>query len=388
MKKPLSSLTFLVAFMFVFAFPSKAYDGENIYVLEKDKVVADDLIVAASKVTIYGTVEGDLYAAAESVLIEGVVEGDVLVAGGGVEISGKVMGSVRVLSGEVSLSGEVGKSLSVGTGNLVITSTGTVSGSLVAGAGTVVVDGQVGEKSNIAAGTISISDKFGGDLNLGAGTVFLKSGAEVDGNIDYWSDNQADISDGATVSGQIRKHDPIFNPNAVLSDAGKEKLSTAARTFTFSAKIIWLASAFLVGFIFIRLFPKFGKVCQDMLSESFLRAFGYGFVGLFVFPIAFFFLLLTLIGAPFGFIVLGLYFVYIYLAQIIVSLWAGRFIATKADFKTSDSWALVLGLAVFAALSLLPVFGGLIKLVAVAAGFGALVLATKQSMPKLGKKSK
>jgi cytoskeletal protein CcmA (bactofilin family) len=387
MKKLLPFFLFLTVSLFSLISPVSAYEEEKAYVLQKDEIASEDLIVAANKVKIYGTVKGDLYTAAESVLIEGVVEGDVLVAAGTVEISGKVMGSVRVISGDIALSGEIGKNLSVAAGNFTVTSTGTVSGSLVAGAGTVVVDGQISEKSNIAAGTVSISDKFGSDLNLGAGTIFLKPGAEINGNLDYWSDNQADISDQASVSGQVRKHDPTFSPETILNDSTKEKFSSASKTFSFVGKLIWLASAFFVGFIFINLFPKLNKKALDVLTTSSLKSVGYGFLALFAIPIIFFFLLLTLIGAPFSFIVLAFYFIYLYLAKIVVSLWVGKFIAKKADFKVNDLGALALGLAIYAVLSLLPFFGGLIKLTAIAAGFGALVLASKQSLPRLGKAS-
>ena len=51
-----------------------------------------------------------------------------------------------------------------------------------------------------------------------------------------------------------------------------------------------------------------------------------------------------------------------------------------------DVWNLFLGLAVYAALSLLPVFGGAVKFAALVVGLGGLALATKQLLPSFAKK--
>ncbi len=380
------SLFMFLFSLFVLTSPVSAEEGEKIYVLAKDEVVNEDLIIAANKIKIYGTVNGDLYAAGGTVLIDGIVNGDVLVSGGNIEISGTVIENARVLGGDVLISGEVGKNLSVGAGNAEINDEALVGGSLVIGAGTVIIDGEILGKSNIGGGVVTVSSKLGGDAKLGAGALSLDPGAEIDGSLDYWSDSEAAISDEATISGEVNKHNPMFNPENMLSSVGKEKLSRAATTFTFTAKIIWLASTFLVGMIFINLFPKITKSAVKVLQEKPLKTIGYGAVSLFVIPIAFFFLLLTIVGAPLSFIVIALYFIYLYLAKIIISLMVGRYIVQKADLKVKDALSLGLGLAVYAALSLIPVLGGVVKFAAIIAGLGALIVVTRQSLPTFASK--
>lgn len=385
-KKLVLSLFLLFLSPLLLVSPVKAEDGEKAYVLGKDEVVDEDLIVGASKVRIYGTVNGDLYAAGGTVLIDGTVNGDILVIGGTVEFSGTVTKNARILGGDVLVSGEVGNNLSICAGNVEISDKAVVYNSLVVGAGTVIIDGEISGKSNIAGGVVTVSGMLSGDTKLGTGALELTSGAEAGGNLDYWSENEANISDEATVSGQVNKHDPVFNPENMISNAGKEKISGVAKTFTFTAKVIWLVSAFVVGMIFVSLFPKLTSGAVQALTENSLKTAGYGLASLFAIPIFFFFLLLTMIGAPLGFIILALYFIYIYLAKIIVSLMVGRYITKRADFKVKDGWSLFLGLAVYSALSLLPVFGGTIKFMVIIAGLGGLVIATKQLLPSFAKK--
>lgn len=385
-KKLVLSLFLLFLSPLLLVSPVKAEDGEKAYVLGKDEVVDEDLIVGASKVRIYGTVNGDLYVAGGTVLVDGTVNGDILVVGGTVEFSGTVTKNARILGGDVLVSGEVGNNLSICAGNAEISDKAVVYNSLVIGAGTVIIDGEISGKSNIAGGVVTVSGMLSGDTKLGTGALELTSGAEAGGNLDYWSENEANISDEATVSGQVNKHDPVFNPENMISNAGKEKISGVAKTFTFTAKVIWLVSAFVVGMIFVSLFPKLTSGAVEALTENSLKTAGYGLGSLFTIPIVFFFLLLTMIGAPLGFIILALYFIYIYLAKIIVSLMVGRYITKRADFKVKDAWSLFLGLAVYAALSLLPVLGGTIKFVVIIAGLGGLVIATKQFLPSFAKK--
>jgi len=102
---------------------------------------------------------------------------------------------------------------------------------------------------------------------------------------------------------------------------------------------------------------------------------------LFLTPIAALIVCFTIIGIPMGLITLALYGIALYLAQIPVGLFIGRWIIGRfrlVESKAIMVGALAVGLAILKLLSLIPYFGFFVGFVVVLFGLGAIVAAERK----------
>jgi hypothetical protein len=79
-------------------------------------------------------------------------------------------------------------------------------------------------------------------------------------------------------------------------------------------------------------------------------------------------------------ILLSLYITAIFVSRIFVALWLGLVVLEKIGRRAHEAWAVVIGLFIFSALGLIPILGGIISLVAILLGLGALVLTLRTGL--------
>ena len=102
---------------------------------------------------------------------------------------------------------------------------------------------------------------------------------------------------------------------------------------------------------------------------------------MFVAPVAAVLVCFTIIGISVGLITLALYGIALYLAQIPVGLFIGRWIISRfrvVESKAIMVGALAVGLAILKLLSLIPYFGFFVGFVVVLFGLGAVVAAERK----------
>lgn len=369
--------------LFVFPGMVLAVDGDEIpfgkeqMVLEAGEVVDRDYFAAAESVEISGTVNGDVYAAGGQVLIDGVVNGDVLVAGGTVNISGQVAEDVRAVGGQVSVSGDVGGNLSVGSGNLEIVEGANIAGNLVAGAGNVVLGAPIEGNVRVGAGNLTIANVVSGDLVAGVGSMRLTSNGQVDGDAVYWSDKDASIAKGATVSGTLMRKDP---PKEFTKGVDDIKKNFASGTFKGVKKGLRLAgfiSALVVGLAMVLFLPKYLDKSSAVLKSRPWKALVAGLVALIVAPIILVLLMVTVVGIPLALILFSLYLIDLYVAKILVSFFVGGVVSQRFLGGAKRGWVMAVGLVVYALLRSIPKLGGLLALATVVFGLGAGLLSAK-----------
>lgn len=339
-------------------------------VLPKGEVVNKDYFAASNSVTLAGTVNGDAFLAGGTVINEGTVNGDLLVAGGTVEIRGTVTGNVRVTGGQVVIAGNIGRNLSVAGGSVNVVNSARIGGSLAAAGGSVNVSAPIAKEANVAAGQTTISNSVGGDLSV-AGPVSLTSTAAVAGNLNYWSNNPAQIQPGATIAGQTTQN----IPSQAQPQPGKALGTFAAAKTTFS--LAYLISYFIVGLLLLKFFPfSLQKISDNILTNPW-GSLGVGFLVLILTPIIIFILFITLIGIPIALILLALFLITIFLTKIFVSYVLGQKILKYSNSKAGNIWALIIGLVIYFLLGLIPVIGGLTTFIFTLLGLGALFLQRK-----------
>jgi hypothetical protein len=113
------------------------------------------------------------------------------------------------------------------------------------------------------------------------------------------------------------------------------------------------------------------------ITEQPLKTLGLGALALIVTPILAIILMITLIGLPLG-IILGLiYGVTLYLAKIIAAVFIGYWLAQKFSWPVIHKgvWLVLLGLAIIALLTKIPLIGFLLWLLVIFTGLGSVILS-------------
>ncbi len=343
--------------------------GDNI-VLGKDQVVNGDYFAAGKNVAILGTVNGDVYAAGGNLVIDGVINGDLIAAGGTVNIRGKVSSNIRVAGGSVNVSGEIGRNVSAVGGDVNIENSAKLHGSLVSGAGNLNIFAPLPKDLTAGAGEIALNGSVDGNVSVGTGSLSINPEAKIGGDLWYVSDQLASIPPTASISGKVvHTTPPGPSPEESRNHFG-EFLSGISILLT----LISFISALIIGFIFIKLVPVFSVETAEIIMDRPWKSLGIGFLTLIVTPLLILAIFVTIIGIPFGIMLLLGFLLALYLSKIFMAIVIGQTIAQVAHRNLDLVRAFVLGLVVYYLLNLIPFLGGLVVFFSLLLGLGALVM--------------
>lgn len=365
--------------------------SEETVIIASEEIVNDDLYVSANTIIVDGTINGDLFAAANTITINGVVNGNLFAAGSTVTVNGVVNGSVmaagrtvtingdiaravRVAGETVNINGNVNHDVMVGCSEVAIASTAKIDGALFFGAGTAYVDGLIEGNIEGTGSEATLADGVKGDVDLEVDKLTILPTADIQGDLTYTSEQEADIQPGAQIGGVTTHKLPEV----------KEK---PAKTFPFvlfsgiGGNVIGFLMALIAGLVIILVAPKWLTSIVESIRSSPGASAGWGALILFATPIAAIIVCITIVGIPVGLIALALWGIAIYLAQIPVGLFVGRWIIGR--FRTVDGkaimvGALALGLVILSLLKLILYLGFFIGLAIILFGLGAVVVAIRK----------
>ncbi len=372
----LCSIFLLIPALFTFQVFAKVPDKQTTMTLGKNEVVNKDYFAAGDTVIISGTVNGDAYVAGGTVIVDGAINGDLLAAGGTIQIRGPVKNNIRAAGGTVTLSSRVGGNVTLGGGNVTIADTAVLTGSVVAGAGNLEIFAPVGKGMTIGGGNILIGNKVGADVLAGAKQLTLLAGSSVKGNITYWSDEDAKVIEGATVTGGLQKHSfPKTDWQSKKMDAvaSQKAMSKAAAGFAAFWMIGSLLFLFIVGLVLFHLFPSFTTKTLDGMRKNPWPSLGIGLVAVIVLPVVAVALLFTVIGIPVSIVIffsLGILYVF---ADLYASLFTGEWVFSRLKRKPARPWQLLTGLVLLTIIFFIPVIGWLVKTGLILIATGAFV---------------
>jgi len=329
----------------------------NAITVDPNQTIDDDLYAFGGTITIDGTVNGDVYAFGGTVIVRGSVTGDLTALGGTVSVSGSVGGTLRAAGGTITIDGQIGRNVLVAAGTTTIDVNARVGRDLLAGAGSVILLGRVGR-----------------DVRAGGGSVQLGSGAVVAGNLVYSGNRKADIAAGATVRGTVERQQvagvgfPGIWPAGAFGSAG-------------DLVVGWLRTFFglaVLGLLFIRAAPRFGRRTSRTLGGSPWASLGLGVALLICVPIGaviLFALGLFAGGWWLALFVLALFAIALSLGLPVAALTLSRWIMGRVGGGNWPlGWALLAGLTILLLVGLIPYAGALLVFVAMLSGLGSLVL--------------
>jgi cytoskeletal protein CcmA (bactofilin family) len=296
----------------------------------------------------------DIQGFAGSVVVRGTVTGDVSAVAGSIHVTetGRVGGSVQASAGTVRVAGTVDGDVSVAGGTVEITESARIGGEVRAGAGYALVDGAVDGSVQVGAETVVLGPNaaVGGDFRYDAETFTRDPGASVGGEVVRDADLGGDVG-------------PTF---------GEFRLpSWVATVYGFFANL-------LLGALLLGLLPRFSEAVASEATDVPLRSGGVGLLALLGVPVLLVALLLTVVGIPLALVGMLAYAVALWIGSVYGQYAVGAW-ALEAAGEDSRWLALVVGLLAFAVLGLVPILGGLLGLLVLLLGLGALALALRDS---------
>lgn len=359
---------FLIFFIATDAHATQIRSSQGPVSIGASEIINDEVIITGSDVIIKGKIVGDLIVFGGNVDIIGQIQGNVLVFGGTVKISGLVTGSVRGIFGSLQISGRIAKNVTAAVGNLQILPTAVIEDNVIALAGNINFFGQIGHQLKALAGAVKLAGKISDSVTLITNSATLTSNASISGDLILKGNQPASIQKGAQILGQT-----IFHYKKSLWPQAKP-----------SIQILKVLSYFLVALLVTLLLPRFSDKVANKVFSKFWLSLGLGALFVFLVPLITLILVLAVVTAPIG-VLIGLWYgICLYLAKIFVAIVLGRLILSLVEKKSiSLVWGLILGLAIILLLIRLPVIGGLISFVVSILGFGALILAKKDTWQEI-----
>jgi cytoskeletal protein CcmA (bactofilin family) len=408
--------------LFTLAPTTLAFEGRggDTVVIGAGEVIEDDLYVGANTFTLDGTIKGDLIVFGSTIEINGTVEGDLIAAGQTVVVKGTVADDVRIAGMALTLDSDaqVGDDVVAAGFSIEGKKGSSVDGDFFCAGYQALLAGDVAEDLTVAVGGLQLSGSVGGDVKAEVGeaeegpppTFFtmmmpgapsmpsvpvgltVDEGAHVGGKLDYTSAREWSIPAGV-VAGAITRHEPEIEVEEEIVVSPAQRVAN-----WFLRHLRRLVTLLLVGLLIVWVVPGWTKRVADALQAKPLPSLGWGVVSIAAFILALLVILIAtiLVAVVLGAITLGglagttawtgaltmgllVFFFSIavtYVTKVVVSFLGGRLILArlKPDWADGRIWPLVVGVVLFIIITAIPILGGLINLVVVLLGLGALWL--------------
>ncbi len=366
---------------------------ENQLTVTIDEDVEDDLYVTGQNVVINADIKGDLYVAGQNVDINGNVEGKVFSAAQVIDINGDIGKNVMIVSQTLNINGSVKRNLFFSAA--FVNLKGEIGEDIFGVAATIDMDSKVSEDVYLAAGEVSVRKEIEEDAFIGAGSVELKSDIggdvfigtdklqseriKVGGDFTLTSARKRDIPENITVEGK-----KTFNLSEEIKlseekvDVKSVRILAPMSVFGFTWRIfkdiVNMFGYILLGILALQFMPVKIKNSVNKLrsGEDIFKSLGIGFVSI---PVGLIVSVALIIAVPVLKVVLALATIAWNLALPISAMMVGEklFELTIKDSERNYLKSLVLGVVVIQLVGLIPVLGGLTKLVFILMGVGAML---------------
>jgi predicted anti-sigma-YlaC factor YlaD len=359
LRQPGLRLLIVLLTLWLPSFALERRHGEFVTVAASE-TVDDTVLAVGNTVRVEGVVNGDLLVFSRTLEVRGTVKGDLVSFAKRTVVSGSVEGHIYNFSQSLDLDGQLGHSIYGWAQSFRVDNRGHVGDGIVVGTGDFILEGEVKRSVTIFTSNADVSGSIGRELTMAGGSLTLTNAARVGGNLIARVRQLKDvhIADGATIAGkrdiQVRVRESQFT-----------------RSRFYFRQAVWLASAMLVGWLGLLLFPGFVRASTQAVGSGW-RSLGLGVGVLAGVPVAIVVAAITLVGIPLSLMLFAAYLAAIYLAKIWVGAFLGRMLLRPAG-ATKHDWllGLLLGLLILTIVGFIPYLGGLVRLGMVCLGLGA-----------------
>lgn len=337
----------------------------NTATVSKNETIDSTLWASGRNVDIAGTINGDVFCGGMNVTISGTVHGDIICAAQTLNISGTVDGSVRAAAQTLNVNGSINRNFSVAGQTVTLEGQSKIGEDASIASQDAILNGSVGRDLSIAAQTVTVSGNVGRNVKGQVENLTIASSAVVGGGINYTSKNEAQIVQGAKVSGTVARSEPAQKAKAPQHNNG----------FKFFAGLSMLVTALLLVLLFPRVFHR----VTNRGIESFGKSLLVGFVSSIIVPILIVIGMISIVALPLALLALVAWILIVGLSGAFAAYYTGRLV-----WRTQKHALLIMltGAVVLLLIRIIPVVGFIITLLAVWLGIGMILLQLKHHTPK------
>ena len=215
MIKILSFIIIAAIAFFSFASPLFAFTSEIDDTVNMVEDIDDDVYVYGNTVNISNSIDGDLTVVGFRLNMNGDISQDVLAAGGSMDFGGPVKGDLRAVGGTIGIDCDVDDDVVIAGGFLDIDTRAKIGGDLTAFGQRILIDGDIEGRVTASGSAIVLSGRIGEGIEIsGVESLKIADTAVIEGDLIYSSEKEAEIEDGAKISGEIKfykiEEDPGF----------------------------------------------------------------------------------------------------------------------------------------------------------------------------------
>ncbi|MFW0837466.1 MAG: hypothetical protein ACKKL5_00490 [Candidatus Komeilibacteria bacterium] len=331
--------------VFLFSLPIAAWAAGNFYLAPDDNYYAN-LYHIGGEVDIAGIVAGDVMVVADKIVVSGEIKGDLLAVASDIDISGIINGNVRILAQTASVNADIKRAATLAGGQIFVNDKTTVGATVIVAAQQVEMRGEIAGNLDGWADRLFLTGSVT-HTNLRVAQLQLSDTAKVKGNLNYISNQSAQVADGAQIGGGTYQK---------LRSVEWQSLSSAQ--WWWRRLWQWL-SWFLVGLLLFWPSRHWSAKLWSRAEGNWWPTLLRGALFFFVIPIAIALLLLSIIGAPLALLLLGAYLALLYLSRLVAAWWLGKLVVRRWKVKWEWPWIYALGLVLYIILVNLPWLGGL-----------------------------
>jgi len=347
-----------VLFSIVVAKPANAAEFHfQDYTLAQDETVTDDLYITNSTTEINGLVQGDLMVIAGDIKITGTVTGDVYAIGSTVTFTGNTYGNLSIIGNDVSVQGMVKENAyTIGSS---VTFSGNVEKDYSNIAMKTDITGSVGDDARFITSYGTIDSIIQGDLVI--------IGRQYDAQEDKVT---GEVYDTARLQSFAQEQGIDLNNDSETIKKYTENWGDKLFGALFS-----FCSLSPVGYFIIAAAPvKTGKIISKITGSKrdFAISFGIGLGVLIIAPVVLFLLSVSLVGAPFALLILGVLVFLTVFGRIWVETAFGQqilFLFKKDEYRPFKS--LAIGRLISVIIRLIPFVGFFYSVIIMSTAVGA-----------------
>ena len=335
------------------------------------QAASDMVFVSGEDFIVTEATSDDLFAAGGTVNVDGAQADHLFLAGGEISVSEANVSDLVVIGGEIELrDGSIEDDIVIGGGEIIVAPEFGIGGSAVIAGGTVRLGTPVPGDLRIGAGDVYVNSAITGDARLSGEKIVLGPNARIGGDLFYRSEDIT-IDPAAVIEGE-RTVMPMTDRHA-MEDFGK-----GAGQFFLLFGLSILVSYFVLVTALVVAVPRLMRATSDMIRTKPLQSLGIGVLYAFIVPVLAFLLFSFVIAAPLAVLVIVISIALTPIALAVTSHFIGvtaRDLITKKPESERGSAELILwpilGVVILFGLTLIPVAGLLVWLLAVLFGLGA-----------------
>lgn len=335
-----------------------------------ENLKSSDVYLKGDEVTIDYVVDGNLFVIANTVNINSQIGGDAFIIANTININqdGYIFSNLFALGKDINISGRIYD--------------------LYAYANNITISGYIYRDVRTIADNLNISGIIARNVYTKSNAINIQTTSNeseqsqvtsqglINGDLNYKSKQELSIPDG-TVSGKVN-----YTKEQSSNSPSIQTYILALGRFIVTVVLVWLVCLWLA--------PKFLKNTSTILSKKFFPTLGFGILTPILSVIVFALLILLGITSAIATIGLAILFICIALGSSIFTIAINNLICNKLNVERNSVTfgILIITSAIIWAISLIPVVGSIISIIASILGLGIIVKSILPSKNKANKENK